>query len=137
MLHAAYARGGLDRFRQPSVVAYLDEVEALRAAGARVGVAPTPSGRAPRVAGGDRPLRRARGAPAPRPRGRAAARDRGVPRRARLPADRAARTDRLPRTAHDRRARDPRRRRRARLTRRGEGARLRRPAIRNWNEAAY
>ncbi len=40
LLHVAYARGGLDRFRQASVAAYLGEVEALRAAGARVGVAP-------------------------------------------------------------------------------------------------
>ncbi len=40
LLHVVYARGGLDRFRQASVAAYIDEVEALRAAGARVGVAP-------------------------------------------------------------------------------------------------
>jgi formimidoylglutamate deiminase len=40
LLHVAYARGGLERFRQESVAAYLGEVEALRAAGARVGVAP-------------------------------------------------------------------------------------------------
>jgi formimidoylglutamate deiminase len=40
LLHAAYARGGLERFRQESVSAYLDEVERLRATGARVGVAP-------------------------------------------------------------------------------------------------
>jgi formimidoylglutamate deiminase len=40
LLHVAYARGGLPRFRQESVVAYLDEVEQMRAAGARVGVAP-------------------------------------------------------------------------------------------------
>ena len=40
LLHAAYARGGLERFRQESPAAYLDEVERLRAAGARVGVAP-------------------------------------------------------------------------------------------------
>ena len=40
LLHAAYARGGLERFRQESVAAYLDEVERLRATGVRVGVAP-------------------------------------------------------------------------------------------------
>ena len=40
LLLAAYARGGLDRFRQESVAAYLEQVEALRAAGARVGTAP-------------------------------------------------------------------------------------------------
>jgi len=40
LLHAAYARGGIVRFRQPSVTAYLGEVDALRATGARVGVAP-------------------------------------------------------------------------------------------------
>ena len=40
LLHVAYARGGLPRFRQDSVAAYLAEVEALRSAGLRVGVAP-------------------------------------------------------------------------------------------------
>jgi formimidoylglutamate deiminase len=40
VLHAAYERGGLDRMRQPSVAAYLAEVESLRAAGLPVGVAP-------------------------------------------------------------------------------------------------
>lgn len=40
LLHVAYARGGLERFRQESVAGYLDEVERLRAADARVGVAP-------------------------------------------------------------------------------------------------
>jgi formimidoylglutamate deiminase len=40
LLHVAYARGGVDRFRQESVTAYLREVEDLRAAGIRVGVAP-------------------------------------------------------------------------------------------------
>jgi formimidoylglutamate deiminase len=40
LLLSAYARGGLDRFRQPSVAAYLEQVEALRARGAVVGVAP-------------------------------------------------------------------------------------------------
>ena len=40
LLHVAYARGGLERFRQASVAAYLDEVESLRARGAAVGLAP-------------------------------------------------------------------------------------------------
>jgi formimidoylglutamate deiminase len=40
VLHVAYARGGLPRFRQGSVAAYLREVEELRGAGARVGLAP-------------------------------------------------------------------------------------------------
>jgi formimidoylglutamate deiminase len=40
LLHTAYARGGLPRFRQRSAAAYLDEVEALRVAVARVGLAP-------------------------------------------------------------------------------------------------
>jgi formimidoylglutamate deiminase len=40
LLHVAYARGGLPRFRQESVVAYLGEVEQLRGVGVRVGVAP-------------------------------------------------------------------------------------------------
>ncbi len=40
LLHVAYARGGLPRFQQSSVGAYLAEIEALRAAGVRVGLAP-------------------------------------------------------------------------------------------------
>ncbi len=40
LLHVAYARGGIDRIRQDSVAAYLSELEDLRAAGIRVGVAP-------------------------------------------------------------------------------------------------
>jgi formimidoylglutamate deiminase len=40
LLLSAYARGGLERFRQPSIVAYLEQVEKLRVSGARVGVAP-------------------------------------------------------------------------------------------------
>jgi formimidoylglutamate deiminase len=39
-LYACYLRGGIPRFRQESVAAYLRQVEALRAAGIRVGVAP-------------------------------------------------------------------------------------------------
>src|SRR5690242_13394792 len=40
LLHVAYARGGIERSRQPSVEAYIAEVEELRAAGIPVGVAP-------------------------------------------------------------------------------------------------
>jgi formimidoylglutamate deiminase len=40
VLYAAYARGGIGRFRQESVADYVDELESLRAGGARVGVAP-------------------------------------------------------------------------------------------------
>ena len=40
LLLSAYARGGLERFRQASVSEYLGQVEELRASGARVGVAP-------------------------------------------------------------------------------------------------
>jgi formimidoylglutamate deiminase len=40
LLHVAYARGGLDRFRQASVEQYLSEVESLGETGLRVGVAP-------------------------------------------------------------------------------------------------
>jgi formimidoylglutamate deiminase len=40
VLYAAYARGGLERMRQPSVGDYLRRLEELRADGIRVGVAP-------------------------------------------------------------------------------------------------
>jgi len=40
LLLAAYARGGLPRFRQESAAAYLRQVEELRGRGIRVGVAP-------------------------------------------------------------------------------------------------
>ncbi len=40
LLHVAYARGGLERFRQTSVAQYLTQLEELRNAGIRVGVAP-------------------------------------------------------------------------------------------------
>lgn len=40
LLHAAYERGGLARMRQPSVAAYLAEVDSLRSRGITVGVAP-------------------------------------------------------------------------------------------------
>jgi formimidoylglutamate deiminase len=40
LLLAAYARGGLERFRQESVGAYLEQVESLRSRGASVGLAP-------------------------------------------------------------------------------------------------
>jgi formimidoylglutamate deiminase len=40
LLLAAYGRGGLERSRQPSPAAYLEQLETLRATGAQVGVAP-------------------------------------------------------------------------------------------------
>jgi formimidoylglutamate deiminase len=40
LLHVAYARGGLERFRQTSVAEYLQEIEDLRDDGIRVGIAP-------------------------------------------------------------------------------------------------
>src|SRR5919199_1125529 len=40
LLYAAYARGGLDRFRQETVGEYVRALEALRERGIRVGVAP-------------------------------------------------------------------------------------------------
>jgi len=40
VLYVAYARGGVDRFRQESVAAYLRDLEQLRSTGVRVGVAP-------------------------------------------------------------------------------------------------
>jgi formimidoylglutamate deiminase len=40
LLYACYLRGGIERFRQGSVAGYLTQVEALRAEGVRVGIAP-------------------------------------------------------------------------------------------------
>jgi formimidoylglutamate deiminase len=40
VLYVAYARGGIERFRQESVADYLEQLESLRDGGARVGVAP-------------------------------------------------------------------------------------------------
>jgi formimidoylglutamate deiminase len=40
LLLSAYARGGLERFRQESVADYLSQLEELRATGVRVGLAP-------------------------------------------------------------------------------------------------
>jgi formimidoylglutamate deiminase len=40
ILYVAYARGGIDRFRQGSVAEYLEDLEQLRSDGVRVGVAP-------------------------------------------------------------------------------------------------
>jgi formimidoylglutamate deiminase len=40
LLLAAYARGGIERFRQGSVAEYLSQLEAVRETGVRVGVAP-------------------------------------------------------------------------------------------------
>jgi formimidoylglutamate deiminase len=39
-LYVAYARGGIERFRQPSMDVYLTQIDRLRASGVRVGVAP-------------------------------------------------------------------------------------------------
>ena len=92
LLHVAYERGGLERMRQPSVAAYLGEVESLRAAGIAVGLAPH-SVRACSRDWLEEIGRYAdeRGVTAPHPCRRAAPRDPGVPRRARLPTDRASR----------------------------------------------
>jgi formimidoylglutamate deiminase len=49
LLHVAYARGGLPRFRQESVSAYLAEVEELRGRGISVGLAPHSVRACPRV----------------------------------------------------------------------------------------
>src|SRR5262245_39430632 len=40
LLHVAYARGGLPRFRQDSVAEFIEQVDGLRALGIAVGVAP-------------------------------------------------------------------------------------------------
>src|SRR5438093_10146208 len=40
LLLAAYARGGLERFRQDSPAAFLEQLESVRATGVRVGLAP-------------------------------------------------------------------------------------------------
>jgi len=40
LLYAAYARGGIERFRQDSVARYLEQLESFREQGVRVGVAP-------------------------------------------------------------------------------------------------
>jgi len=40
LLHVAYARGGLPRFRQENVADFIRQVEELRSAGVKVGVAP-------------------------------------------------------------------------------------------------
>ena len=40
VLYVAYARGGIERFRQESVAEYLTQLEALRGEGVRVGLAP-------------------------------------------------------------------------------------------------
>jgi formimidoylglutamate deiminase len=48
LLYVAYARGGIDRFRQASVAEYLRGLEELRAAGIHVGVAPHSARACPR-----------------------------------------------------------------------------------------
>ena len=116
LLPAAYHRGGHPRFRDPSVDAFLERVDALRRAPATpVGVAAHSVRAVPadwlREIAAYADAARAR---PPRPRPRAAARARGVPGRARLLADRAAGPHRVPLRPHDGRARDPRRRARRR-----------------------
>ena len=114
-LYACYLRGGIPRFRQESVAAYLRQLEALRERRhPRRGRPPLRPGLPGRSAARARPLRGGARPAAPRARRRAAARDRGVPRRAWAAADRAARARRLPRPALDDRARHACRRRRAR-----------------------
>ena len=106
LLPAAYHRGGHARFRDPSVDDYLARVDALRLAGHRGRRRrPQRAGGAGGLAARDRALRRSARARPPRPRARAAARAGGVPGRARLLADRAAGPHRVPRRAHDDRAR--------------------------------
>src|SRR5690349_24299276 len=111
LLYAAYARGGLDRFRQASPAEYLNQMENLRGRGIDVGVAPHSVRACPPewlvrigayAAENELPLHVRR---------RAAARDRGMHRGARHPADRAPGQKRLPWAAYDRRPRDARRRR--------------------------
>ena len=128
LLPAAYHRAGWAagsrsppapgqvRFCDPSVEAFLERVDGLRewAAGRRRGLrrggGAQHAGGAGRLARGDRAVRRAPRARPPRARLRAAPRARGDRRRARVLADRAAGPDRLPRPAHERDPRDPRRR---------------------------
>ncbi len=72
-LHVAYARGGLERMRQATVAEYLERTERLRERGIAVGIAPHSVRACPRewlVELGR--YAAARGARAPRPRGRAA-----------------------------------------------------------------
>ena len=95
LLHVAYARGGLPRMRQESVAEYLAQVERLQGAEIPTALAPHSVRACPvdwleeigRYAVAQRSA-------AARPCRRAAEGDRGVPRRARLPADRAARATR-------------------------------------------
>ena len=107
LLYAAYGRGGLDRFRQESPAAYLADVERLAESGASRGACTPLRARVPAgLAGRDRKLRRIHPAAAPRARLRAAARDRGVRRRAWAAPGRVARRDGLPWAADDGRPRD-------------------------------
>ena len=85
LLMCAYARAGAGlpptpgqrRFCDPDVATYLERVEALRRRVRRRARAAQRAGGAARLAGGDRPLRRAQRHGRPHPRQRAAARDRG------------------------------------------------------------
>ena len=74
LLLAAYARGGLPRFRQESPAEFLRQVEVLRERGGRVGVAPHSVRACPAEWLTEIGALRGRGRPpAPRPRRRAAA----------------------------------------------------------------
>ena len=137
LLMAAYERAGADspptpgqrRFCDPGVGAYLARVDALaqerpRPGGSRPAQRPR---RLSPVARGDRPLRRRGRHGGAHPRLRAAARDRGVPGRARAAADRAPGRRGRAGAAHDDRACHPCLRRRARPARRGGGVGVRVP----------
>ena len=111
LLYVAYERGGLERFRQESVGEYLRQLEQLRGGRARRCRPPLRARVLTRLARGARPLCGGGGLALARPRRRAAARDRGVRRRARHASDRAARRDRLPQRADNSGSRDACRRR--------------------------
>ena len=111
LLHVAYARGGLPgSARSPSRRTSARSRSSVRRRYAWRSP-PTPCARAP-PSGSPRSgaMREGRAAASPRARGRAAEGDRGMPRRAWLSSDRAARPHRLPRQADDGSPRDARRR---------------------------
>ena len=128
VLLSAYARGGIERFRQSSTAEYFRQLEELRERRRASRLCPPLRPRLPaRLARGDRRLCRAGAPAAARPRRRAAARDRRVHRGARHPSDRASRAYGLPGPTNHRRPCDPRRRPRARPAGRGGCARLHLP----------
>src|SRR2546421_5314315 len=98
LLLAAYARGGLERFRQESPDAYLRQVEDLRARGIRVGVAP----HSVRACPEDWLVEIGRYAPAERPppplyAGEPPRENEGGPSQHRIPPDQPLQHPRLPR----------------------------------------